>query len=177
MLSLSQAHPECFSSSLASLREAEAGRHQAPSGRWPGRAWGVGLQRQCRLGGLCTRSRARERCRRSSPQQPASPSGPTGLGTGSGIHIISGPFQLPQQGAGLLLCSTSHIWNVLPQGVSDTAAWLQQPPPQQQPQPEAGLGAVWPAGRRGEGRSVPTSGCGRPTGLPASTSCAWQSGV
>lgn len=43
----------------------------------------------------------------------AAPPGPTVLGGGSGIPRYLWPFQLPQQGAGLL-CSPGLIWNELP---------------------------------------------------------------
>lgn len=174
--------------------------------QWRGRGPGVGgcLLHWCCLGGLrhVGRGAASPLPLLGSPPLP----GPRALAQAQESHIISGCFQLPQQGAGLPPSRTGHIWNPLPRGVGGRIAgcgglpgpWKPHSPrPQPQlppaPAPSDRRGQERPAwgprGRGRAGRSVPPSGRGPPReepggageclwpGLPASRSSTWKFSV
>ena len=136
--------------------ETEARRCGGRSGRAAVPGWGVSLL-PSRLGGL-GRARAGRGSGLCSPTLP----GPRAWARAQESHIISGRFQLPQQGAGPLPSrTTGHIWITLPRGVGGTAAGRggllgaaeaapSPAPAAAAPRPvppwtgEAGLGPVWP---------------------------------
>lgn len=91
-----------------SQTESQARGRQAPAGRWPGRDRGPGC-----VWGLSPASALPGWSPARLDWGAAAPPGPTVLGGGSGIPRYLWPFQLPQQGAGLL-CSPGLIWNELP---------------------------------------------------------------
>lgn len=149
-------------------RETEARRRGGRSGGAAVPGWGVSLL-PSRLGGL-GRARVGRGSGLCSPTLP----GPRAWARAQESHIISGRFQLPQQGAGPLPSrTTGHIWIALPRGVGGTAAGrgglpgaaeaAPSPAPAaaatpHPPQPRAPLD-----GRGRPGASVAVGGRGRPS--------------